>query len=132
MRKIKVIRAYGNFDYDENYHSLFQDGSTWQEVSDEDFIFIRNNLYILNRTDFECHYILVEEDKRAPITGIISDIKSEILKTQQEADKKKKERERIRKEAAEKRRERKLVRDRKALEKLIIDNPDILESFRPK
>lgn len=37
MRKVKIIRYVGDYDFNDDYHWVARDITTWDEVSDQDF-----------------------------------------------------------------------------------------------
>lgn len=132
MRKIKLIRVYHNNCYDiELDATLIEGASEWNEVSEEDFQFINNHLHLLpieRKRGYAGKYIIVEEVPfSAPV--IIDDIKKVINKQIQERLKQQAEIDRKKREAAEIRAAKKLERNKKALQRLIKDDPSILEGI---
>lgn len=116
MRKVKIIKASSQFDYDGYYESsLFHPvAGDWEEVSDKEYGEIRDALLYANReSNRDFHYIIVEysEKTKDEMFASASDFKEQM--------KKKKEKENKAREVAKQKRDEKAQeRKRKQLEKL--------------
>lgn len=129
--KIKLILVNGNYDYDDNYTARLGEGiSDWEEVTQDEYEFINANLWRLkltnrNRAD---DIIIVRQDDISVADRIVG-IKKEIEKLAKQEEKRKNEEKLKREEAAAKRAEKKLLKERQILERLIKNNPDIIEQY---
>lgn len=132
MREVKIFRIINQYihdDYDSYLHSVLREGvSDWEEISDEDFEFIRDNLTRLNFKNGDQLIIVEKIDDGVPNT--IKGIKDVINKSIAEAKAREDELKRKKERAAEQRAMKKLERDRKALERLIKENPDLVKELK--
>jgi len=108
--------------------SILQGGiSNWEEISDEDFEFIKNNISRLSFKNGDQLVVVEKIDNGVPktIAEIKDSINEEIAKNiAREAELKHK-----REEAAARRAMKKLEKDRNALERLIKENPDLVRDL---
>lgn len=131
MRKVKIFEIVDRYidHYDDSNIHLGQGISDWEEVSDEDFGFIRNNLWRLNSRKYSktSDLVLVQQGPSIPeaMIGIKAAIEKEEAEEKARLEKQRKERE----EAVAKRAAKKLANDKKALAKLIEENPDLVKEI---
>lgn len=127
MPKVMIVRVEGHYDnYDDYVSRLVENLSDWEEVTDEELKYLKDNKYILsNDLDCEIAILTIEDvkDVRVKITGIIKKIKEREEKLQKEREEKLQKR----KEAAEQKQIAKIEKDRAALAKLIEQNPDLVK-----
>lgn len=101
MPKIKLLLVEETYyDYDDNYHeAVLKSGITdWEEVSEEDYDFLKRNKFRLKSVDGS-NILIVSQDS-IPILKRIQDIKDEI---QKEIDKAEEEKNKKKKKAEENR-----------------------------
>ena len=132
MIKCKILVVENQYDQYGDYVSQAITGhiTDWDEVSEDDFGLLVRNLYKLS-ADYDGQLIVVKYDE-VPIAQRISDIVN-ILKKEEEkrakelADRKaREEQNRINKQA------KKLENNKKALQKLLADNPELLDELVTK
>lgn len=116
MRKVKILKATSQFDYDRYYESaLFHPvAGDWEEVSDKEYNEIRDALRYANQSSsHDFHYIIVEysEETKEEMFSSASDFKEQMKKKKEKEDK-------AREDAKRKRDEKAQERKRKQLEKL--------------
>jgi len=133
MRKIKIFTIHDRYvdSYEDDYSTVLGAGvSNWEEVSEEDFQYIKNNLHILKngKNDYRNTLVLVEQSP-TPIPDMIVGIKKAIEAQERECQKRLDAEKKRREEAALKRATKKLERDKKALAKLIESNPDLIKEL---
>lgn len=132
MVKCKILVAEKEYDHYGDYVSQAIAGhiTDWDEISEDDFGLLVRNLYKLS-ANYDGQLILVKYDD-VPIAQRISDIVNILKKEEQKrakeiADRKAREEEnRIKKQA------KKLENDKKALQKLLADNPELLDELITK
>lgn len=126
MPKIKIVIS-DSYYYDEEYHHKVVEGiSDWEEVTEEDYQFIKNNLHHLN---IKKGYPSIIRQDDVSVYERIKDIKGTLAKYQKEFEAKREEEKRKREEAAERRRAKKLARDAAALERLVKENPELVKKL---
>ena len=127
MPKIKLIIIDGYTDYDGDWRSHVVEGiSDWEDVSDEDYQYIRSNLFrldIKNGTP-----VLIRQDE-VPIYERIKGIKKAIKAQEDRIKKQEEERKAKAAEAAAKRRAKKLAKDTDALQRLAKENPELFKEL---
>jgi hypothetical protein len=105
MREVRLILALNSYDYDNDDRAVLKEGVVdWEKISEEDYQFLRANLYLLETqlaSSIGGSLILVEKDP-VPVRERISSIKAWIAAQQEkikleEAAKKAKAEERARK-----------------------------------
>lgn len=132
MVKCKILVAENQYDHYGDCVSQAITGhiTDWDEISEDDFGLLVRNLYKLS-ANYDGQLILVKYDD-VPIAQRISDIVNILKKEEQKrakeiADRKAREEEnRIKKQA------KKLENDKKALQKLLADNPELLDELITK
>lgn len=125
--KAKIFLIHSRYIDDEYEHFLSNGVSDWEEMSPEEFKFVKDNLWRLeakNRNDSQ--YVLVSQDEKS-ISDRIVDIKNAISEEIKKEQKRKEELEKKRLEAAEKRALNKMEKNKKLLKKLIESNPDLIK-----
>lgn len=134
MKKIKIFRVidrYLDSDYynDPGYDSVLAAGvSDWEEVSDEDLHFIRDNFGRL-RALFPRDSIVIVEQMDSGAEKIMGGIKKAIEEQRKKEEADRAEYKRKQEEAAARKAMRKLEKDRKALERLVKENPDLIKEI---
>lgn len=134
MKKIKIFRVIdryldGDYYNDPGYDSVLAAGvSDWEEVSDEDLHFIRDNFGKL-RALFPRDSIVIVEQMDHGVETIVSGIKEAIVEQQKKEEAARAEYKRKQEEAAARKAMRKLEKDRKALERLVKENPDLIKEI---
>ncbi len=133
MKKIKLIICHSQHQYDSwgDYSdtvNAFTGITDWQEVSDDDFVFIKQNMHYLNRHRDNSSFILIEQDNIG-IETRIGAIKDEIEKLKRAEEKRIADEAAKREAASIARAAKKLERDKKALQKLLEKNPELVNSI---
>lgn len=127
MPKIKIIIVDGYYDYDDHWCNRMAEGiSDWEEVSDEDYQYIRNNLHHI-KLKVGTPIIIQQDD--VTVAERIKGIKKTIKKYEDEYNQRIAESKRKAEERAAAKAAKKLERDRKALERLVIENPDLIKDL---
>lgn len=125
--KIKLVIIDGYTDYDGDWRSQVIEGiSDWEEVTEEDYQYIKSNLWRLNIKNGTP--VLIRQDK-VSIFDRIKDIKKTIKEREEAENKKREEARQKAEERAAVRAAKKLERDRKALERLVAENPDLVKGL---
>lgn len=123
VKQVKILLSRDVYDgYDDPYsRSILQDGiSDWEEISDEDYNFLRNNLYMLSNLyskEYNLSPILVVKDEK-PVLNRIESIKEFIKNEQRREAERKAEEERKKTEKAKKRMLKKVADERALFEQL--------------
>lgn len=125
--KIKLVIIDGYTDYDGDWRSQVIEGiSDWEEVTEEDYQYIKSNLWRLNIKNGTP--VLIRQDE-VSIFDRIKDIKKTIKEREEAENKKREEARQKAEERAAVRAAKKLERDRKALERLVTENPDLVKGL---
>ncbi len=131
MRKIKLFTIYDKYidhgDYDTSYTILQQGISDWEEVTDEEFNYIRNNLHIF-KTQLKQEIIIAEQIEGGAVLAI-KGIKKTLDKLEKDRKEQEEKERKRREDAAAVRAAKKLERDKKALAKLIEQNPELVKEL---
>lgn len=131
MVKIKLIVSEGYYDYDENFKAIAQGISDWEEVTEEDYQFIRDNLHHLRDGLKRNEQIFIVRQDTESIPERIEGIKNAITKRMKAEEKRKEEYQRKKEEAALKRKAARNAADKKKLTELMLikSNPDLLKDI---
>jgi len=128
--KVKILLAsYG--DYDERSTSI---GITdWEEVTEQEYFFLRDNIFRLARMDpakygnGQTPYIVIEDE--VPVKQTILSLRAELQK-EVDAIEKRREDERLKKAEAKIKRDAKVLFEKKdALKKLLEEHPELKEEL---
>ncbi len=134
--KIKLFTVYDHYirghDYygDDDYsiEKLGEGIIDWEEVTDEELKFLRENLHYL-KVERDQNSVIVEQSTRTVPEVIVGINKTIAALQRKQAEKEEAERKK-REEAAAVRQAKKLERDRKALTKLIEMNPELVKELK--
>lgn len=123
VKQVKILLSRELYnEYDDIYsRSILQDGiSDWEEISDEDYDFLRRNLYMLSNLytkEYNLSPVLIVKDER-PVFDRIQSIKEYINQEKQKEAKRKAEEERKKAEKAKKRMMKQTADERALFEQL--------------
>jgi hypothetical protein len=127
--KIFVIHSTRLNTYDDYEIRLGEGVSDWETVTDDEFKFIKSNLYMLNRERYPNDtLVLVSKDDVKPSIRI-EGIKKMITDTAKAVEQRKAEDRKRREEAAAKRAAQKQTREQKKLLKMIEENPELVKDI---
>ena len=130
MKLVKIFTIHNMYnDCDESYTSRIGEGiSDWEEISDEQFRFLKTNLWRCETplTGNNERLVIIEKGEQ-PATYYIDSIKKLIDNQMKKQQEEQAEKERKKQEAAERRAAKKLENNRKALERLLKDNPQLIQ-----
>jgi hypothetical protein len=127
MVKVKLF-MYVNVNVDDYYDQqvLTQGISDWEEITEEDFQFIQQNLHFLQKANNHSHqYVLVREPEGGALQAIKS-IKDEVERAAKVELERKAEAKRRQQAAAQKKADKARNKELEQLKKLLEKHPDAI------
>jgi hypothetical protein len=127
MVKVKLFMYIDRHLDDYDCEQILTQGiSDWEEISEEDFEFIRQNLHVLQRVNNHTQqYILVREPEGGALQAIKS-IKDEVARAVKAELERKAEAKRKQAESAEKKAAKAKAKEIEQLKKLLEKHPDAI------